>query len=204
MEPRNRFRGIDFASLCSLSGRYNKQGCRTGTPVWESILRLHKRSTNTSSGICSRVKGWKIDSWNRFGIEVPMSMSTSKSIFHTESILGIDAQVFINVYKYGLWRAGSITRLSYRPAGNRFLGSFNCYKFGLRARICRSCKETRYRFSAWRAGRKPYLSYWPARPHRLAKSIPQNRFLGSINVYKYGLGFLPSKGVFFSKLFVNV
>jgi hypothetical protein len=65
------------------------------------------------AGICSRVKGWKIDSRNRlgnkFGIEVPMSMSTSKSIFHTESILGIDAQVSINVYKYGLWRAGTIT-----------------------------------------------------------------------------------------------
>jgi hypothetical protein len=29
-------------------------------------------------------------------------MSTSKSIFHMESILGIDAQVSINVYKYGL------------------------------------------------------------------------------------------------------
>ncbi len=56
-----------------------------------------------------------------------------------------------------------------------------------RARICRSFKETRYRFSAWRAGTKPYLSYWPARLHRLAKSIPRNRCLGSINVYKYGL-----------------
>jgi hypothetical protein len=56
-----------------------------------------------------------------------------------------------------------------------------------RARICRSFKETRYRFSAWRAGTKPYLSYWPARLHRLAKSIPRNRFLGSINIYKYGL-----------------
>ncbi len=56
-----------------------------------------------------------------------------------------------------------------------------------RARICRSFKETRYRFSAWRAGTKPYLSYWPARVHRLAKSIPRNRFLGSINVYKSGL-----------------
>ncbi len=31
------------------------------------------------------------------------------------------------------------------------------------------------------------LSYWPARLHRLAESIPRNRFLGSINVYKYGL-----------------
>jgi hypothetical protein len=57
----------------------------------------------------------------------------------------------------------------------------------LRARICRSFKETRYRFSARRAGTKAYLSYWPARLHRLADSIPRNRFLGSINVYKYGL-----------------
>jgi hypothetical protein len=30
------------------------------------------------------------------------------------------------------------------------------------------------------------LSYWPARLHRLAKSIPRNRCLGSINFYKYG------------------
>jgi hypothetical protein len=27
MEPRNRFLGIDSASLCSLAGRYDKQGC---------------------------------------------------------------------------------------------------------------------------------------------------------------------------------
>jgi hypothetical protein len=32
-----------------------------------------------------------------------------------------------------------------------------------------------------------YLSYWSARLYRLAKWIPQNRFLCSINVYKYGL-----------------
>ncbi len=35
--------------------------------------------------------------------------------------------------------------------------------------------------------RQSYFSYRPARLHRLAKSIPRNRFLGSINVYKYGL-----------------
>ncbi len=35
--------------------------------------------------------------------------------------------------------------------------------------------------------RQPYLSYRPDRLQTLAKSIPQNRFLGSINVYKYGL-----------------
>jgi hypothetical protein len=35
-----------------------------------------------------------------------------------------------------------------------------------------------------------YLSLWsylPARIHRLAESIPRNRFLGSLNVYKFGL-----------------
>ncbi len=35
--------------------------------------------------------------------------------------------------------------------------------------------------------RQPYLSYRPARLHRLAKSIPRNRFLSSIHIYKYGL-----------------
>jgi hypothetical protein len=35
--------------------------------------------------------------------------------------------------------------------------------------------------------RQPYLLYRPARLHRLAESIPRNRFLGSLNVYKYGL-----------------
>jgi hypothetical protein len=34
--------------------------------------------------------------------------------------------------------------------------------------------------------RQPYLAYRPARLHRMAESIPRNRFLGSINVYKYG------------------
>jgi hypothetical protein len=35
--------------------------------------------------------------------------------------------------------------------------------------------------------RQPYLTHRPARLHRLAESIPQNRFLGSLNVYKFGL-----------------
>ncbi len=35
--------------------------------------------------------------------------------------------------------------------------------------------------------RQPYLSYRPDKLHRLAKSIPRNRFQGSINVYIYGL-----------------
>jgi hypothetical protein len=38
------------------------------------------------------------------------------------------------------------------------------------------------------------LSYRPARLHRLAKFIPWNRFLGSINVLKYGLCILIHTG----------
>ncbi len=45
-EHRNRFRWIDYSSL-SLSGRYDKQGCRTGPPVQESIPGLLKRFTKT-------------------------------------------------------------------------------------------------------------------------------------------------------------
>jgi hypothetical protein len=35
------------------------------------------------------------------------------------------------------------------------------------------------------------LSYRPTRLHRLAEFIPWNRFLGSINVQKYGLCVVP-------------
>ncbi len=63
----------------------------------------------------------------------------------------------------------------------------NVRDFELWARICRPFKEPRNRFPAWRAGTQLYLSYWPAGLLRLAKSIPRNRFLGSIIVYKYGL-----------------
>jgi hypothetical protein len=40
--------------------------------------------------------------------------------------------------------------------------------------------------------RQPYLAYRPARLQKQAKSIPRNWFLGSINVYKYGL-WVPSR-----------
>jgi hypothetical protein len=33
----------------------------------------------------------------------------------------------------------------------------------------------------------------PPRLHRLAEPMPRNRFEGSINVYKYGLSFIPDK-----------
>ncbi len=39
-------------------------------------------------------------------------------------------------------------------------------------------------------GPVPYLTYRPARVRSLEKSIPWNRFLGPLNVYKFGLWFL--------------
>jgi hypothetical protein len=47
---RLRSQGIDSASLCSLAGRYAKQGCRSDPPGWESIPGLLKRFTNSCSG----------------------------------------------------------------------------------------------------------------------------------------------------------
>ncbi len=60
-----------------------------------------------------------------------------------------------------------------------------------RARICKLFKEPRNQFG--QAGGPVgqfYFSYRPARGcivHRLAESVPRNRFLVSLNVYKYGL-----------------
>jgi hypothetical protein len=60
-----------------------------------------------------------------------------------------------------------------------------------RGRTYKPFKEPRNRLPAWRAGRTTLLSYRPARLHRLLESIPRNRFLGAINVYKYVLRTLP-------------
>jgi hypothetical protein len=58
---------------------------------------------------------------------------------------------------------------------------------GSRARICNTFKEPRNRFPAWRAGTTTLFDVRPARLHRLAESIPWNQFLGSLNVYTFGL-----------------
>ncbi len=54
-------------------------------------------------------------------------------------------------------------------------------------------KEPRNRFPAWQTGMTTLLVIPSARLHRLEASIPWNRFLGSINVYKYGLRSLLQK-----------
>jgi hypothetical protein len=45
------------------------------------------------------------------------------------------------------------------------------------------------RFPAWRDGTSTLFDYQPARLQysRVAELIPWNRFLGSLNVYNYGL-----------------
>ncbi len=57
--------------------------------------------------------------------------------------------------------------------------------------ICKSFMEPWNWFQPGGPVQQPYLLYRPARLHSLAESIPRNRFLGSINVYKYGLGIPP-------------
>ncbi len=64
-----------------------------------------------------------------------------------------------------------------------------------RARICRHLRSLG--IDSWflqpslcslaESIRQKELSYRPARLHRLAESIPWNRFLGSLNVYQFGL-----------------
>jgi hypothetical protein len=46
MESRNRFRGIDFASLCNLAGQYDKQGCEPGRQAGNRFLGSLEGSTN--------------------------------------------------------------------------------------------------------------------------------------------------------------
>ncbi len=55
--------------------------------------------------------------------------------------------------------------------------------------ICKPFKVPWNRFSAWSAGtvRQSSLSYRLAMLHRQVESNPRNRFLVSLNVYKYGL-----------------
>ncbi len=61
---------------------------------------------------------------------------------------------------------------------------------GYRARNCKTFKEpSGNRFPNGGPVRQPYMLYRPARLHRLAESIPRNRLLGSLNVYKYGFYF---------------
>jgi hypothetical protein len=56
-----------------------------------------------------------------------------------------------------------------------------------RARICKPFMSPGINSQSGGPVRQAYLTYRPARLLRMAESIPWNRFLGSLNVYKYGL-----------------
>jgi hypothetical protein len=108
----------------------------------------------------------------------------------------ISKLIMPNVY-YGVLNLGGQGGQGYHPYFSLF---------ETRARICKPFKEPKNRFTAWRAATTTLfsyqaardgileqsmgarnrvgigLSYRPARLHRLAGSIPSNRFLGSIKV----------------------
>jgi len=67
------------------------------------------------------------------------------------------------------------------------LSRIDAWNSTIQSRICKHFKEPGNRFPALRAGTITLFVVRPARLHRLAESIPRNRFLSSINVYKYGL-----------------
>ncbi len=56
-----------------------------------------------------------------------------------------------------------------------------------RACICKPFKEPGIDSQPGGPEQQPYLLYRLARLHRLTELIPRNQFLGSFNVYKYGL-----------------
>jgi len=61
----------------------------------------------------------------------------------------------------------------------------------IKGRICKRLRSPGIdSYVAWRAGTTNRIMYRPARVHRLAETIPRNQFLGSLNVYKFGLWIL--------------
>jgi hypothetical protein len=94
-------------------------------------------------------------------------------------------------YLFSSWRLGSAFLLTL--ANNRLIklrSEFSPIGCDIRARICKPFKEIRNRFPAWQAGTTTLFDVPAAKLHWLVESIPWNRILGSLNVYKYGLSIL--------------
>ncbi len=82
MEARNRFLGIDAASLCCRVQHI--KGCRTGPPGLESISGLLNGSTNTGSGYGAKKRFLELrrnQVWNQDGIEISRMESNPWSRF---------------------------------------------------------------------------------------------------------------------------
>ncbi len=87
------------------------------------------------------------------------------------------------------WFRGTDQQILAQSMGTRNRVGIGLLYRPARARICKPFKEPG--IDSQPGGpvrqRQPYLLYRLARLHRLAELIPRNRFLGSLNVYKYGL-----------------
>jgi hypothetical protein len=111
---------------------------RLGTGKTITFFTVYGRAVGrraNRAGICSRVKGWKIDSWNRLGIEGPMSHVHVKINFS----YGIDSwNRCLSVHKRLQIRA----QLSYAmPHCNRYIVfrflAFSCkYTFNCLHLLC--------------------------------------------------------------------
>jgi hypothetical protein len=177
MEPRNRFRGIDSAAYVSFAGIFKQSmGARNQIGIGLSYrpARLHRLT--------------ELMPWNR-------------------------SLACLNIYEFRLWRAGTTNRVVVpAPAPgwesipgllNRFTNTgsgfcwwwYTCVLWGEGmnephlpspfynwARICKPFKEPRNQSPAWRPGTITLLDVLA----RQVTFIPWNRFLGSLNVYKYG------------------
>jgi hypothetical protein len=87
----------------------------------------------------------------------------------------------------GIGLSYRLARLRGIDSMDRFLGSLKVSIFGPIAGICKPIKEPRNRFLAWRAGTTTLFDVPTRYATWLAESIPWNRFVGSLKVYKYEL-----------------
>jgi hypothetical protein len=72
------------------------------------------------------------------------------------------------------------------------------------ARICKCVRSPGIDSQPGGPVRQPYLTYRVARPYRMAEMIPFNQFLGSLNVYKFGLRTLTNVLIYFFSYMLNI
>ncbi len=120
--------------------------------------------------------------------EIPRSQSTEK--FHLRMILLCDCQYLSIIIKYIRILQNVFTILleperDYRE--REFLSWKKCSSLSSEPKFVNLFRCPGIDSQPGGQVRQPYLTYRAARIHRLPESIPWNRFLGSLNVCKYGL-----------------
>jgi|688.fasta_scaffold190272_2 hypothetical protein len=104
-------------------------------------------------------------------------------VFFINKIKGNYIYKICNIYSLVSARTCVLCSVSLKLLQKLFLSVIQDF----RARICKRFKSPGINFASLVPVRLPYLPYRPARLHRLVESIPWNRFLSSLNVYKFGL-----------------